>query len=84
MLFVPVHSLSRNQVLAEGHVAKVAGRKGMIIGINYQWTLAIEQILSLAVVSLYVVSSRSRSQQLQGSCSSPEAQVKTSSDSMKV
>lgn len=51
-LFVPVHSLNRNQVVAERHRAKVAGRQAMIVGISFQWPLTTEQMLTLAVVSL--------------------------------
>lgn len=83
MFFVPVHSLNRNQVVAEASRAKVTGREAMITGISFWWTLTVEQILSLAVVRLNIVPWRSRNGQLQESCSAPEAQVKPYLDYMK-
>jgi len=77
-LFVLVHSLNGSQVLAERHAAKVGGREAMLI--SFQWTLTIQQILSLADV----VSWTRRNQQLQGSCSAHEAQVKPCSDYIKL
>lgn len=72
-LFVPVLSLGRNQMLAERRGAKAAGKETMI-SISFQWTLTAGQILSLAVVSLCVVSWRGRNQLLQESCAASEAQ----------